>query len=272
MKSENKKVIIAMIAAVAVVCGGYVFLMSYTGLDVPFSVVMSQSMQHDNSRSEIGCIDTGDLVIVQDPDKADIQSYVEGSISGHSTFGDYGSVIIYYGNNVNPIIHRTIVWLEWSEETQTWSAPSLADYKGEWRCMYHGVETKDCNNLVGKLWFFDLTQSKKDVYVDLELLKKESGYLTLGDNPVSNRTFDQISGIARGPISLDEIKSVPIAEIPWVGTLKIMIKNDGSHLEYVPNSFPSLIMTIIMIFGIIMTFDVITINRNTIKIKNSIKK
>ena len=76
----------------------------HSGFGTPFSVVMSESMQHDDTRSQIGCIDTGDVVIVQSPEKADIVSYVEGTITGYSTFGDYGSVIIYErGNGHNPV-------------------------------------------------------------------------------------------------------------------------------------------------------------------------
>ena len=107
VNSEDKKFIATIGVIAVIIIGGYAGLALYTGFNTPFSVVMSESMQHDNSRSQIGCIDTGDVVIVKSPDKAEIVSYIDATKTGYMTFGDYGSVIIYErGGGHNPVIHR----------------------------------------------------------------------------------------------------------------------------------------------------------------------
>ncbi len=257
MKEENRKMIFVLIAVVAIIVGGYASLISYTGMSTPFSVIMSQSMQHDPDRSEIGCIDTGDVVVVKNKNSATIESYVVGTTTGYSTFGDYGSVIIYERNSSsNPVIHRAIVWLDWNSSTETWSSEELANYEGKWYCDVNGTEETNYKLLRGVLTFKNLTQSGKTVKVNLSSLEKQSGYLTLGDNPKTNLSFDQVSGIISHPIGLDDIRSVPIMEIPWLGTIKLFLNGNTTNLGYVPNSLPSLAMTIITIIGAILFIDV----------------
>lgn len=95
VSGDNKGFILTILVIVIVFIGGYAALVVYTGSSVPFSSVVSESMQHDNDRSQIGVIDTGDIVIVRDPEKTDIHSYVESLADGYESFGNYGSVIIY---------------------------------------------------------------------------------------------------------------------------------------------------------------------------------
>ncbi len=260
MNDENRKMIFVLIAVVTIIVGGYATLISYTGMGTPFSVVMSQSMQHDPDRSEIGCIDTGDVVVVKNKDSATIESYVVATNTGYSTFGDYGSVIIYErDSSSNPVIHRAIVWLDWNSTTETWSSEELVDYKGEWYCNVNGSYENDTNNLRGTLTFENLTQSGKTVKINLSTLERQSGYLTLGDNPKTNLSFDQASGIVTHLIGNDDIRSVPFFEIPWLGTIKLLINGNSSNLSYVPNSLPSLAMVIVTIIGAILLIDVATV-------------
>ena len=263
--SENRKMIIAVAIVLAMIAGGYAALIAYTGMNTPFSAVMSQSMQHDPERSQIGCIDTGDITIVKDKSKSEIQSYVKATETGYRTFGDYGSVIIYERNSSsNPVIHRAITWLEWDSSSGKWSSPELADYKGEWR----SDNGTDWNDLTGTLVFSGITQSKKTVSINLSTLGKNSGYLTLGDNPETNMHFDQNSGIISHPISYDDIVSVPVLELPWLGTIKLMVKG-SPNLVYVPNSVPSLVMAIILILS---AFFFIDFALQTMKTKKEEKK
>ena len=263
----DRNLLISVGIIIVIFVGGYASLVAYTGFTSPFSIVMSQSMQHDPDQSEIGSIDTGDIVIVMDPSKAEIQSYVDGTKSGYESFGDYGSVIIYdRGSNYNPVIHRAIVWLDYNPGTDTWSAPSLDGYAGTW---YYEDETgqrvqnPDPYNITGTLVFEDITVSGKDVEINVDSLNKHSGYLTMGDN-TRNNYFDQVSipGVQHDLVSMDDIRSVPFLEIPWLGTLKILISSGGENLEYVTNSLPSLIMCIIVIFGFLMLLDGLTLYRN----------
>lgn len=276
MDSENKRLLVVLGVFLIILVGGYAGIKAYTGFDTPFSVVMSQSMQHDNERSEIGCIDTGDIVIVKSPEKADIQSYFKGLDTGFRSFDDYGSVIIYErGYNQNPVIHRAILWLEYNGDG-TWSAPDLEGHENKWLCMdvRNGSLERitNYNELSGTLKFIDITQSGKTLEINLDNLGDESGFLTLGDNPVGNLNFDQNSGIVNHLVGMNDIRSVPILEIPWAGTTKILLKNDGENLEYVPNSLPSLILAFIVIISLILIVDAIFLRKNTEDMKNEMKK
>ena len=269
VNKADKNLLISVGIIIVIFVGGYASLVAYSGFSSPFSIVMSQSMQHDPHQSEIGCIDTGDIVIVQDPSKAEIQSYIDGKKSGYQSFGDYGSVIIYNrGGNQNPVIHRAIIWLEYNPENDTWSAPSLQDYNGTWYYKYldeNGkdvINNSDYNNIRGTLYFDDIS---------LDGLEKKSGFLTMGDNPETNTTFDQASSIIDHPIGYEDIRSVPVFEIPWLGTIKILV-NGGQNLEDVPNSLPSLIMLFVTIFGFLMFIDATSLYRNKILLNDELRR
>lgn len=267
VNSEDKKFIATIGVIAVIIIGGYAGLALYTGFNTPFSVVMSESMQHDNSRSQIGCIDTGDVVIVKSPDKAEIVSYIDATKTGYMTFGDYGSVIIYErGGGHNPVIHRAIIWLEWDDVTKTWSAPSLKDYTGEW-----DNNGNSWNNLSGTLHLYNITQSGKNITIDLDKIGKNSGFITLGDNPVTNTGVDQPNTIDH-PVRMEEIRSVPFMEIPWIGAMKILLKKGGENLEKVPNSLPSLAMAFLFIVSILLLVDIIAMNRNNREIRSELER
>ena len=252
--TKGNKILIGIIIAIFVMLGaGYAAIHVVSGLDSPLSVIMSSSMQHDDNQSQIGVIDTGDVMVIQSPSKATIQSYVEATVTGYQTFDDYGSVIIYErGDDVNPVIHRAIIWLDYNQNG-TWKATSLKDYKGEWTCS----GSSDIYSLSGTLRFINITQSNKTVEINLDNLGKQSGYLTMGDNPKSNCYFDQAAGIISHPVGTDDIRSVAIMEIPWLGVIKVyMSENKRSYLSHVPNSVNSLIMLFVMVFAVIYTCDV----------------
>lgn len=250
--SRGSKIILSVVGVfILVVLGGFLYINANSGLDSSLSVIMSSSMQHDNDMSQIGKIDTGDVMVIKAPEKVDIYSYVEGTQNGYRSFGDYGSVIIYdRGDDVNPVIHRAIVWLDYTRGT--WSIPSLANYRGQWSC----TSGTDYMNLSGTLTFTDITQSAKTVSINLDSLKKQSGYLTMGDNPETNKYFDQGAGIVNYPIGNDDIKAVAVYEIPWMGVIKVyMTESKRSYLEHVPNSIYSLVMLFVMVFTIIYCCD-----------------
>lgn len=268
MHSNKKYVLVAALAILAI--GGAAVVVAVTTENISFSVVMSQSMQHDNNRSSLGVIDTGDVVLVRDVEHSNVESYVKGTQTGKYTFGDYGSVIIYErGPNVNPVIHRAIVWIDYDPINRVWSSEDLKGYEGEWYCITaEGNMEKDYSNLSGTLYFTDITQSKKNVNIGLNSLTS-SGFLTMGDN-VANGSFDQKAGIIGHTIAMKDIRSIPFQEIPWLGTLKIYFKNDGANLDRVPNSMPSLFMCVILVFLILFMVDVISIKRNDKHMKDEL--
>ena len=87
-----------------------------TGSYPPMVVVESGSMMHDTEDGSLGAIDPGDLVLVMNPNRADIVTYVEAMDAGNQNFGYTshgmeGDVIIYSknGGSDTPVIHRAIL-------------------------------------------------------------------------------------------------------------------------------------------------------------------
>ncbi|MBL7118138.1 MAG: signal peptidase I [Candidatus Syntrophoarchaeum sp.] len=61
----------------------------------------------------------GDLIFVQAPHRTNVTTYEEGEMLNHTSFNNYGDVIIYRPNgfsSVTPIIHRAMYWVEKGEE------------------------------------------------------------------------------------------------------------------------------------------------------------
>ncbi|MDO5853141.1 MAG: S26 family signal peptidase [Thermoplasmata archaeon] len=262
MDRETRNFAVAIGIIAVIVVGGYAALVAYTGSTLPFSIVVSSSMQHDNDRSEIGVIDTGDIVVVADPDKVEIRSYVAGYDSGYSSFGEYGSVIIYDRGSGNPVIHRAIVWIDYDESTGTWYSDELAETSVNWYCLLSDGVTRstDASNLRGTL-FIEIGGIYTGINLD-NVAVKGSGYLTKGDNSVTNSRFDQDSGIVSYLISEDKIVSVAVAEIPWLGIIKLVM-NGSSYVDRVPNSLPSLLMAIVLVFSVIVLIDAVSLFRYT---------
>ena len=245
------KVVIAVFITFALLFGA---LFLYSGMGKPLTVVESGSMQHAEDESKIGIIDTGDIVVMINPDKGSVTSYVEGYHNGYSKFGDYGDVIIYYRDEGNPVIHRAILWLNWNEDTQTWSAPSLK-YFDESRWTDDNGDSKDYNDLKGTFVMSGLGWKGYTASIDLDKLDKHSGYLTSGDN---NYYFDQAVGISTyGLIDETNIKAIAGFEIPWFGCIKLYL-NDKNVDKIPDNSLPCMIIAIIDIIFLFLTLLVIT--------------
>ena len=105
-------------------------MFAYTGLWPPLVVVESNSMMHgDDNHSNIGTIDTGDLVLVKKVNSlSDIETYMDGQVSGHKTYGDYGDVVIYKRGGldaITPIIHRALIYLEINSDGTSYRSESL---------------------------------------------------------------------------------------------------------------------------------------------------
>ncbi|MDN7024820.1 signal peptidase I [Methanoculleus sp. FWC-SCC1] len=95
------------------------------------------------SESMVPHMNVGDLVLVVDKDRyGQLTTWAEGNLTGYTSFGDYGDVIIYRPNgaeDVHPIIHRAMIYLEASEVSASPLAQAYADPHG-------GYITKGDNN------------------------------------------------------------------------------------------------------------------------------
>lgn len=245
MNRENAKTV-SLIATVAIIIAAIVIaVMVYSGMNPALTVINSKSMEHSDDESQLGVLDTGDMVIMVNPDKTSITTYVEGHHSGYSKFGDYGDVIIYYRDGKNPVIHRAILWLDYNKDTGKWSAPALANYPSEY---WDNEGNKDCMNMIGILKISltkDYATGERDFYeINLTTMKNSnpsSGYLTKGDN---NSVFDQSGGIIDHFIGKNNIKAVAGVEIPWLGCIKLKINN--TNVDMIKgNSIPCLIIAFI---------------------------
>mgnify|MGYP000892081664 FL=1 len=104
----------------AMLAGGLVVLVLIsmwvaTGSFPPMVVVESGSMMHTEEGS-VGAIDPGDLVLVMNPDRVEIVTFVEATEEGNENFGYEthgmaGDVIIYQknGGSDTPVIHRALL-------------------------------------------------------------------------------------------------------------------------------------------------------------------
>ena len=279
MEKETRVTLIVIAVVAVLLIGGYAGVKAYSGVSPPFTVVNSGSMMH-SSDSKIGIIDTGDMILVKDPNEVDIQTYVDGYKSGHKTFGEYGDVIVYKKPNQN-IIHRAMLYLELKESTSDyvkWYIPSLADYS-RWE-MSHGStfvpdETlksecwneETCELTISKtnsdsfFWLTDVGYGNVNVPISLYNMGKGhsanyAGYLTKGDNASTNRSFDQASGIYEGKlVEKNNIKSVAMYEIPWIGSIKLLAKGNGSTVP--SNTYTSLILTLLALIAFIVIVNVL---------------
>jgi len=251
---ETKRTVIAAIAAIAVIGLAYAGLLVYAGTSSPFYTVESGSMSHTNGeRSQIGIIDTGDMVLARDPSKMSITTYAEGHETGYKKFGDYGDVIIYSRPSGTPVIHRAILYAE-NNGDGTWSAPSLIGYTGTWYIDGVPGTPADAAALAGTLKFEGLGFSGRSFEVDLDALAPASGYITMGD---ANGEADQSTTISKNTlISADNVIAVAAHEIPWLGAIKLYAT--GNNTNNIPsNTLPSLIAAIVLIFLSIIAFGMI---------------
>ena len=247
---------------------------AHTGSMPPLVVVESNSMQHD-SDGEIGTIDAGDLVLVHAPEDNRIVTFAEATDSksdyyGYESLGMEGDVIIYARNGESdstPIIHRALFEIVigqsvpaenqdqceggvfWEDVCITsWSVPGSDQVNvKEINLIFDGENTGkySCEGIAaqhGSEWF------SVENYTPMN-----PGYITLGDNNDCNDDqgvfeFAQgLSSIHSGmirPVQEDWVIGISGAEIPWLGTVKLMVSGgDSPGVSQVPGqSFIFLIL------------------------------
>lgn len=261
MDREDRNTMIAVAVILLFFMCSYAGISFYSGHNPNFSVITSQSMQHDNDRSDIGVIDTGDLVFVRDRSKVEIQTYLQGLETGFMTFGDYGSVIIYRTHNNSSVIHRALLIIEVKEDSsgKYASIPNLDAFDSWGSKDFPGSEL-DPEMLREDITLYDVGYRGIDVDIDIEFILSKtetgvSGYVTMGDN---NSIIDQNQSsnsefIISELVTYDMIVSVPIFEIPWIGSIKLVLEKKGAVVNnYAPNSIPDLAiftLTILLIFS-----------------------
>ena len=221
MRSTLREVLV-LVVVFGLLLGG---LFVYTKNWPPAVIVESGSMMHADSEvtfGRLGTIDPGDLVLVKRIARGeDVGTLVE---EGGEHYGAAGEVIVFYsaGDRARtPIIHRAVAYVDVDEATR--------EYRVRWSaeapCVGGAVkETSDgvawCTYATG----ITIPSLGLDDYRPIR-----SGFLTKGDNPVTNRGTDQVSGIARdengvaSPVPIEWVEGAARAELPWVGLVKLAL-------------------------------------------------
>jgi len=197
-------------------------MFAYTGLWPPLVVVESNSMMHgEDNLSNIGTIDTGDLVLVKKVDSvSDIETYMDSQISGHKTYGDYGDVVIYKrggSDATTPIIHRALIYLEINSDGTSYRSESLRQAPADKWSTSDPTDTWD--QLTSSLTISNVGYNHLSVTIDVRSLASShrSGFVTKGDH---NLGTDQMYA-AYGPVDIDWVVGKARGEIPWFGLLKL---------------------------------------------------
>jgi len=248
----------AGVAALLVACI-LIAMYAFTGKWPPLVVVESNSMMHgEENTSHIGAIDTGDLVLVKKVDSVgDIETYLDGFISGHRTYGDFGDVVIYKVNGQDtrtPIIHRAMVYLEVNPDGESYTVEALRDIATDKWASTNPLDTWD--NLTSALTIFHVGYNDIQVTIDIAHMGSpfSSGYITKGDH---NSQIDQFYGSS--PVQLSWIVGKARGEIPWFGLLKLWTTDTlGSPApsNSVRNLWISVILVVVcpILIDIAMTF------------------
>lgn len=200
-----------------------------TGTFPPMVVVESGSMMHDED-GQVGVIDPGDLVLVINPDRKNIVTFVEATDSqnenfGYKTHGMEGDVIVFSknGGSDTPVIHRALLKAV-ENESGGWDVPGTT---------LRGV---DSINLTLDYSCQSYHGNTHDLRIN-NWVPSHEGYLTTGDNQDSNGCrIDQLSATGQdgrnglldennNPVTAvkDEwVIGIASTEIPWIGAAKLL--------------------------------------------------
>jgi len=233
-----RDVAIAVIIMVVVLTAIY----AYTQVWPPLVVVESSSMQHSDSTSFIGVIDTGDLVFVQAaPSRADVVTYLQGRASGYSTYGDYGDVIIFRlarDPPATPIIHRALMYV-----IPNGSRADVPDLVGlatsDWQGYRDGVPVSGSSGLTSVTIRHMGYEHNLGITFNLAYFAQDfrgqAGYITMGDNNAQHSCFPQLDPCSSStpydtawfPAQSDIVGHAR-GEIPWFGLIKLILSPSPS--------------------------------------------
>ncbi|MCE5260802.1 MAG: S26 family signal peptidase [Euryarchaeota archaeon] len=240
-------------------------MLVYAGMWPPVYVVESASMQHSDTESALGTIDTGDLVLVRSSDDVSVRTYVDCFLEGDRSFGDFGDVIIYerYGREeYTPVIHRAMLRLEFNESSGSFDLPSLARLpSAKWG--NGGLEEGRWWNLTGSVEIYDVGYRSALLHVDLSSLLKyaHDGLITMGDHNVVRSdgqwlgVYDQSAAtICLEPVMDGWVIGVAKAEIPWIGLINLWV-NGNMPANTPENSKAGLVAVIVLVIAVPLALD-----------------
>ncbi len=242
-------------------------LLAYSGVWPPLYVVRSNSMQHSETASALGIIDTGDLVLIESTNWNSVSTYVESFSEGHRSFGDYGDVIVYerYGlSSLTPLAHRAMVHVDYNVSSDAFDIPSLLMLPSEkWSNV--GLEQGRWWALDGVVEIYDVGYRSATLRLNLTSLVEyyrqnglvHDGLITMGDNNLVLEggqwicQYDQITAYCREPVMDEWIRGEASLEIPWLGLIRLYV--NAELPDYAPNNSKiALIVTMATLLGALL--------------------
>jgi len=222
--------VLTALVIVGIVMGVLYF---YSGVWPPLVVVESRSMQHSNTKSMAGVIDTGDLVVVKKPSSLDdITTFAKGKGTGYATYGEYGDVIVYRKDgsmSETPVIHRAILYANYDPSSGLFNMPELQGLKYGKDWMRDG--SGQSWSAISTLTLYNLGYGNKTITINFQTMRKYSGYVSMGDNAQTNPEIDQVNIIPNKLIKFDWIVGVARGELPWFGLIKLCISSSPSDKQ-----------------------------------------
>ena len=242
-RSENTKisllrdVLIALFLVLIILTA----LWAYTGqwFGTPMVAIESGSMQHENEPfGRFGTINAGDMVfLVKVNNRNDIVTNIARDNNNYF-YGNYGDVIVYRpdgDDSQDPIIHRAMCWVEYHEEYDTYT-----------------VEGYSGNTNVSRITISELG------LVNYVPKTKHSGFITKGDNPLTNNKADQAPGsnICDNLIKMDWISGKARGELPWIGTLNLLFNDLIAGKNKVGNVPSDCLVCLVILIAILISIPI----------------
>jgi signal peptidase len=233
-------------------------LVLYSGAWPPLVVIESKSMQHSQTESFIGVIDTGDMVILKRVSGiGEVRPYLDSLADGYQTYSEYGDVVIYKpggSDSRTPIIHRALLRMYYNASGGGFDIPVLGEIPSTMWSVLGGP--KDWHNMKSELVLTDIGYNHVSVrlnlftmlsYFDQIGMTPFGGLVTLGDN--NRGIVDQSSDISRTPVREDWIDGVARGELPWFGLLKLWITGPAPDGPVPENSKTGLFVSLGLLIG-----------------------
>lgn len=195
---------------------------SYLQTVPPVTIVSSGSMQHSDNWQP-GILNTGDISLVKKTaNVSDIITYVQGRISGFSSFGEYGNVIIYKAPNGLLIIHRAILFLTWHNGNP----------------VIRGITSEPWINIThNSITINDVGYAHRNLLIEVSKYRNVSGFITTGDynlgtlgaGQIGNQNLyaaadqDGVLGFNDPPVNISQVFGKAVLDIPWFGLIKLSL-------------------------------------------------
>jgi signal peptidase I len=261
-----KGVVIAF-AIVFLIIGG---LWLYSGVWPPLVVIESASMQHSDTRSYIGVVDTGDLVILKkETSFSSVRTYLDSYNDGHSTYGELGDVVIYrpFGSyDRTPIIHRALCQVFYNASGGGFDVPALASLPDQMWDIKGGPDA--WYDIHGTLVLHGIGYNGVEVRINFTIMLSNfanaqvaphGGLITLGDNNHGIIDQSSISSVCWQPVKEDWLNGIARGELPWFGLIKLYANGQASQVPIPQNSKTNLLISLGLIIGVPILIDALSL-------------